>query len=129
MTQMGVHRTRRTAANLCRGLEGSFVRERRQYLLLMGAIAAALIGAVLLAVPGSPGYKKPTLGLDLRGGIEVVLRATPEPGQTINTAQMQTARSIIEKRINGIGVTAPNVAVQGNNEIVVQLAGVHDPTK
>jgi SecD/SecF fusion protein len=105
------------------------VRERRQYLLLMGAIAAALIGAVLLAVPGSPGYKKPTLGLDLRGGIEVVLRATPEPGQTINTAQMQTARSIIEKRINGIGVTAPNVAVQGNNEIVVQLAGVHDPTK
>jgi preprotein translocase subunit SecD len=49
------------------------VRERRNYLLLMGAIAVALVGAVLIAVPGSPGYKKPTLGLDLQGGLEVVL--------------------------------------------------------
>ena len=56
------------------------MRERRSYLLIMGAIAAALVGAVLLAIPGSPAYKKPTLGLDLRGGIEVVLRAVPNKG-------------------------------------------------
>jgi SecD/SecF fusion protein len=95
----------------------------------MGAIAALLVGALLLALPGSPAYKKPTLGLDLQGGLEVVLRAIPDKGQTINSAQMQTAQSIMESRVNKLGVTSPNVAVQGGNEIVIQLAGVHDPAK
>ena len=49
--------------------------ERRKYLLLMGVIVAALAGSLLLAVPGSPLYRKPTLGLDLQGGLEVVLKA------------------------------------------------------
>jgi SecD/SecF fusion protein len=95
----------------------------------MGAIGAALVGAVLLAVPGSPIYQKPTLGLDLQGGIEVVLRAIPHQGQTINSTQMQTAQNIMESRVNKIGVTSPNVAIQGTNEIVIQLAGIKDPTK
>jgi SecD/SecF fusion protein len=105
------------------------VKERRNYLLLVGVIAAALVGAGLLAVPGSPLYKKPVLGLDLRGGLEVVMRAVPDKGQQITPQGMQTAQSIIEKRANGTGVAAPSVAVQGGNEIVVQLAGVHDPAK
>ena len=49
------------------------MRERRKYLVIMGAIVALLVGSAFLAV-----YKKPTLGLDLRGGLEVVLKATPE---------------------------------------------------
>jgi SecD/SecF fusion protein len=120
---------RRSAANLFRGLEGSFVRERRNYFLLMGAIAAALVGAVMLAVPGSPAYKKPTLGLDLQGGLEVILRATPPKGTQLTTDGMQTAQQIMEKRANSTGVSAPSVAVQGTNEIVIQLAGVRDPAK
>ena len=80
------------------------MRERRNYLVLMGVIAAALVGALLLAVPGSPVYKKPTLGLDLRGGIEVILRAIPEKGQGPVTPQgMQTAQSIMENRVNQLG--------------------------
>ncbi|HZT53300.1 MAG TPA: hypothetical protein VE995_02855, partial [Gaiellaceae bacterium] len=103
--------------------------ERRNYLVLMGAIAAALVGAVLLAVPGSPIYKKPVLGLDLRGGIEVVLRAVPEKGQHVTAAGMQTAQQIMESRVNKLGVSEPEVRTQGGNEIVIQLAGVHDPAK
>ncbi|HZT84811.1 MAG TPA: protein translocase subunit SecD [Gaiellaceae bacterium] len=105
------------------------MRERRNYLLLMGAIAVALVGAVLLAVPGSPAYKKPTLGLDLQGGLEVVLRAVPDTGQQLTPQGMQTAQQIMTKRVDSLGVTSPNVAVQGGNEIVIQLAGVHDPAK
>jgi SecD/SecF fusion protein len=106
------------------------VRERRNYLLVMGAIAALLVGAVLLAVPGSPAYKKPTLGLDLQGGLEVVLRAIPETKkQPITPEGMATAQQIMTNRVNKIGVSSPNVAVQGGNQIVIQLAGVHDPAK
>ena len=59
------------------------MRERRNYLLLMGAITAALVGAVFLAIPGSPAYKKPTLGLDLQGGLEVILQAKAPQGREI----------------------------------------------
>ncbi len=105
------------------------MRERRNYLLLMGAIGVAVVGALLLALPSSPVQKKPTLGLDLQGGLEVVLRAIPNKGQQINAAQMQTAQEIMTQRVNKLGLSSPNVAVQGGNEIVIQLAGVHDPAK
>jgi SecD/SecF fusion protein len=105
------------------------VRERRNYLLIIGAIAALLVGAMLLAVPGSPLYKKPTLGLDLQGGLEVVLRAVPQKGQTIDPQQMQVAQEVITRRTNATGLVSPNIAIQGGNEIVIQLAGVHDPAK
>ncbi len=55
--------------------------ERRSHLILMGLIVAALIGVALLALPGSPLQKTPTLGLDLQGGLEVVKKAVPEKGQ------------------------------------------------
>jgi SecD/SecF fusion protein len=105
------------------------VRERRTYLLIMGVIAAALVGAVLLASPGSPVYKKPTLGLDLQGGLEVVLKALPPKGQQVSTTNMQTAQNIIVSRVDKLGVASPNVALQGNDQIVIQLAGIKDPAK
>ena len=42
----------------------------------MGVILLAVAGSLMLAVPGSPLYKKPVLGLDLRGGLEVVLQGS-----------------------------------------------------
>ncbi len=95
----------------------------------MGAIAAALVGAVMLAIPGSPIYRAPTLGLDLQGGLEVILKAVPPRGQQITPAQMQVAQNIMVSRVDKLGVASPNVALQGSDEIVIQLAGIHDPAK
>ena len=106
------------------------MRERRNYLLIIGAIGALLVGALFLAIPGSPVYKKPTLGLDLQGGLEVILRAIPETQtQPITPPGMATAQQIMTNRVDKLGVTSPNVAVQGGNQIVIQLAGVNDPAK
>jgi SecD/SecF fusion protein len=93
----------------------------------MGAIAIALIGAVLLAVPGSPIHKKPTLGLDLQGGLEVVLKAVPPKGHTLTADDMNRSISIMENRINKLGVSEPEIRKQGNDQIVIQIAGIHDP--
>ncbi len=103
--------------------------DRRKYLILMGAIMAAVVGAVLLAVPGTPIHKKPVLGLDLQGGLEVVLKAVPPKGVKVDAAGMVTAQEIVQSRIDKLGVSSPEVRRQGSNQIVVELAGVHDPAK
>jgi protein-export membrane protein SecD len=105
------------------------VTDRRKYLILIGVICAVLVGAVMLAVPGSPIYQKPTLGLDLQGGLEVVLQAQAPKGKTLQPSDLDRSVSIMQSRINKLGVSEPEIRKQGSNQIVIQLAGVHDPAK
>src|SRR5947207_2746991 len=95
----------------------------RRYVFLMGAILAAVVAALLLAVPGSPIHKKPTLGLDLRGGLEVVLKAVPPKGHALTAADLDRSVTIMRDRIDRLGVSEPDVRKQPPNEIVIQLAG------
>jgi SecD/SecF fusion protein len=92
-------------------------------------ILAALVGALMLAVPGSPAHRSPTLGLDLKGGLEVVLQAKKVPGQKLTSDELDTAVSIMRSRIDALGVSEPEIRKQEPNQIVIQLAGVHDPQK
>lgn len=62
------------------------------------------------------------LGLDLQGGVMVRLEA-PE-GTT--REEMEAARSVIENRINGLGVAEPEVRLEDSNRISVELPGVED---
>src|SRR4051812_34539104 len=88
---------------------------------------AALVGVALLVIPGSPAHKKPTLGLDLQGGLEVVLKANPPKGHTLTTDDITRSIDIMRNRIDKLGVAEPEIRKQGTNQIVIQLAGVHDP--
>jgi SecD/SecF fusion protein len=100
--------------------------ERRSHLYLLGLILAALIGVVLLILPMSPAHKKPTLGLDLQGGLEVILEATPPPGRPLRASDLDRSVTIIRNRIDKLGVSEPLVTKQGSNQISIQLAGIKD---
>jgi SecD/SecF fusion protein len=102
------------------------VSSRRSHLVLILAILAALAGALLLAVPGSPIHQKPTLGLDLQGGLEVVLKAVPPKGHKLTTEDLDRSVQIMRNRIDKLGVSEPEIRKQGANQIVIELAGVHD---
>ncbi|SDE47109.1 SecD/SecF fusion protein [Paenibacillus sp. UNCCL117] len=67
------------------------------------------------------------LGLDLKGGFEVLYEASPlQAGGIITTeALKQTARSL-EKRINALGTSEPEIWTEGTNRIRIRLAGVED---
>lgn len=66
-------------------------------------------------------------GLDLQGGLQVVLEADLPEGQELREGSMQAARVIVENRVNALGVTEPLVQLQGENRIIVELPGISDP--
>ena len=93
--------------------------ERRSHLILVGLILAALLGVALLAVPGSPTHKKATLGLDLQGGLEVVLKAHPPKGHPLTKSDMDRAVTVMRNRIDKLGVSEPLVTKKGKDAIVI----------
>lgn len=68
-------------------------------------------------------------GLDLQGGTHVVLQAVDTPQLKVNDDALERATTIIEKRVNGLGLTEPVVQRQGRDRIIVELPGVKDPEK
>jgi protein-export membrane protein SecD/preprotein translocase SecF subunit len=66
-------------------------------------------------------------GLDLQGGLQVVLEANLPEGQELGEGSMEAARIIVDNRVNGLGVTEPLVQLQGEDRIIVELPGISDP--
>lgn len=67
------------------------------------------------------------LGLDLQGGTQVLLEADLAEGQSPADGAMDTARSIVESRVNGLGVAEAVVQAQGDLRIIVELPGISNP--
>lgn len=67
------------------------------------------------------------LGLDLAGGVYVVLEAETDAKGAELQKLMEQSKAIINERVNGLGVSEPNIAIEGENRIRVELAGIEDP--
>lgn len=68
----------------------------------------------------------PRLGLDLEGGIGVILTAEAAGGASIDQGVLQQTVEIIRQRIDAFGVAEPEVNVAGSNNILIQLPGVEN---
>jgi preprotein translocase subunit SecD len=89
----------------------------------LAIILLILAGAVWIAL--NPDYPiRP--GLDLQGGLQVLLEADVPPEETVDSGDLQAARQIISQRVNGLGVAEPLVQVDGTRRILVELPGIED---
>jgi preprotein translocase subunit SecD len=68
----------------------------------------------------------PRLGLDLQGGLQLVLQAEPTGSQPITAGDLEAARDIIEGRANGTGAAEPVVQTAEGNRILVELPGIQN---
>ena len=66
------------------------------------------------------------LGLDLQGGIRVLLAADVPP-EDLRSEDMEGARGVIENRVDALGVTEPLIQLSGSDRIIVELPGISDP--
>ncbi|WP_342511148.1 protein translocase subunit SecDF [Sporosarcina sp. FSL K6-1522] len=90
--------------------------------LLLLVIFAATIGTTT-----NPILKNVNLGLDLQGGFEVLYEVQPlKDGQKITEAVVKDTQKALRNRIDVLGVSEPNIQIESNNRIRVQLAGVKD---
>ena len=80
-------------------------------------------------INGEPLYErnvKPQLGLDLRGGLQVLLEADLPEDAEISAEQMEVARNVIENRTNALGVSENVVQIAGDRRIVGEFPGLED---
>jgi preprotein translocase subunit SecD len=76
----------------------------------------ALTGGIFIS-----GQRTPRLGIDLAGGTSITLTAKPDQGSAVTKANMNTAVDIINRRVNGLGVSEAEVQTQGSDNIIVNI--------
>ena len=111
-------------------------RNRNAMLGIIGAIVITTLLMNLLPSPikifGQTLDNSVRLGLDLQGGVQVVMEGREVRDVNGNVVprlkgDLEAARAIIEQRVNGTGVSEPVVQLQGENRILVELPGVTKP--
>ncbi|SHG98315.1 preprotein translocase subunit SecD [Thermosyntropha lipolytica DSM 11003] len=94
-------------------------------ILIIAVIIAAL--AFLTYYLYEPIKENIKLGLDLRGGLRVVLEAEETEGQEVTPDTIQKALGILRNRVDSLGVKETNLFPQGDRRIVIEIAGEEDP--
>ncbi|MHB1295672.1 MAG: protein translocase subunit SecD [Anaerolineae bacterium] len=112
---------------------------QRRDIRLLVLIALVVAVAVWVALPSNPGLHvnlgglkidrviKIFQGLDLQGGMQVMLEADVAADQNVDGGAMDAAKGIVANRVNGLGVAEPVVQRVGARRILVELPGVDDP--
>lgn len=97
--------------------------QKKNYgLVKMIAVLVVIFG--LIATTFNSIKNNLNLGLDLKGGFEILYEVTPlNEGQAVD---MTAVTNSISKRVNVLGVSEPQIVVEGDNRVRVQLAGVAD---
>ena len=96
---------------------------RRNNLLILGAVVILLAIAAYLIFLRQPVSEATRLGLDLRGGVSATLKGSQEKGQ-VSREEIDQAASIIRQRIDQLGVSEPEVRVSGNDQVIVNIPGI-----
>ncbi|WP_405886365.1 protein translocase subunit SecD [Streptomyces longwoodensis] len=85
------------------------------------------LALILIAIVGltggmfASGHTTPRLGIDLAGGTSITLEAKSGQESAINKANMDTAVDIMNRRVNGLGVSEAEVQTQGARNIIVNI--------
>lgn len=108
---------------------------RRNNLVILGLVVVLLgVAAYLIFLRGGGVTETTRLGLDLQGGVSAQLQGSQTGGGNVTREEMERAADLIRERIDDlesgsgrIGVTEPDVRVQGEDQMIVQIPGIENP--
>ena len=106
-------------------MKGKKKKNGKKKIIINSSILIILVIAIcLLFVPLFKGLK---FGLDLQGGFEILYKAESIDGSKMNKEKITATYKTLSKRIDSLGVSEPEIIVEGNDRIRVKLAGVKNP--
>lgn len=94
--------------------------------VIITAISMGLL-AVVICLLFIPLFKNLKFGLDLQGGFEILYKVDSIDGSKMNSSKLTATYKTLSKRIDSLGVSEPEIILEGNDKIRVKLAGVTDP--
>jgi preprotein translocase subunit SecD len=97
---------------------------RRNNIIVLGLVAILLGVAAYLIFIRQPVTESTQLGLDLEGGVSVQLQGYQTDGSRVTREEMEQAVSVIQDRVNSLGVTEPEVQIQGEDQVIVNIPGI-----
>ncbi|HEY2202456.1 MAG TPA: hypothetical protein VGH56_11240 [Solirubrobacteraceae bacterium] len=99
-------------------------RRRNTFVLLLVAGLVILSLLVVVGIPGVVKAKKTRLGLDLKGGVELIYQGKPTAQSKVDSESLNRAIDIMRKRVDQLGVSQPEIQRSGEREIDVALPNV-----
>ncbi|MCY7341611.1 MAG: protein translocase subunit SecD, partial [Pseudonocardia sp.] len=91
-------------------------------------LVRALVALAILAGSAYFAISTPArLGLDLRGGTQIVLETQDSPTVQADQASTDRAVEVLRRRIDALGVAEPSLTRSGDRRIIVELPGLQDP--
>src|SRR5688500_16506761 len=101
--------------------------DRRRNFLIIALVPGLLAASLAVIIPGAPLSQPTRLGLDLKGGVELVYEARPTPKTPEVTPQaVDDALETIRKRTDALGVSEPEIQRAGANQISIGLPAVQN---
>ena len=100
-------------------------KNKKKKVIISSAILVALV--VIICFLFVPLFKGLKFGLDLKGGFEILYKAESVDGSKMNKEKITATYKTLSKRIDSLGVSEPEIIVEGNDRIRVKLAGVKNP--
>src|SRR5918911_991763 len=100
---------------------------RRNNLIVLALVVVLLGVAAYFIFIDEPVTRSTQLGLDLQGGVSAQLKGSQTGGGKVTRQEMEQSADLIRQRIDRLGATEPDVRVQSENQIVVQIPGVKNP--
>jgi preprotein translocase subunit SecD len=99
---------------------------RRNNLIILGLVMVLIGVAAYLIFIRQPVAESTRLGLDLEGGVSVQLEGYQTDGSEVTHDEMEQAVSVIRQRVDSLGVTEPEMQIQGQNQVIVNIPGITD---
>jgi preprotein translocase subunit SecD len=102
------------------------VGSRRNNLIILGLVVVLIGVAAYLIFIRQPVAEATKLGLDLEGGVSVQLEGYQTHGSQVTREEMEQAVEVIRQRVDSLGVTEPEIQIQGQNQVAVNIPGITD---
>ena len=95
-------------------------------MIILGLVVVLIGVAAYLIFVRQPVAEATRLGLDLEGGVSANLQGYKTNGEEVTREEMDLAAGVIRQRVDSLGVTEPEIQIQGDDQVVVNIPGITD---